>query len=180
MNRSTACTFDYRVRQQTPDDRPAIYRLIRTAFETAKVKDGDEQDFADRLQDSEAFIPALGLVAEADGQLVGHILFTHTEINRPDGNRVPVLLVAPLSVLLPYRNRGVGSALMREGLRVADSLGYGAAFLCGDPGYYHRFGYVEMGEYGVASSSGIPGQYCLAYEISPGALQDVRGVLAGF
>lgn len=42
--------MEYIIRQETEQDHPAIYDLIRTAFETAKVSDGDEQDFAVNLR----------------------------------------------------------------------------------------------------------------------------------
>ena len=40
----------FTVRQEREAEFPAIYELIRTAFATAEVSDGDEQDFANRLR----------------------------------------------------------------------------------------------------------------------------------
>ena len=70
-----------------------------------------------------------------------------------DRNKFESLLVAPLSVLLEYRDHGVGSALMKEGLRRGREVGYKAAFLCGDPEYYHRFGFKSIREFGLTGSS---------------------------
>ena len=82
------------------------------------------------------------------------------------------LMIAPLSVVLDYRNQGVGSALLKEGLRLAQSMGYRAAFLCGNPAYYGRFGFKAIGEYGIRQA-GLPEElapYFMVHELIPGSL----------
>ena len=64
----------FTVRQEREAEFPAIYELIRTAFATAEVSDGDEQDFANRLRIHGNYIPELALVAECQGKLIGHIM----------------------------------------------------------------------------------------------------------
>lgn len=61
----------FTVRQEREAEFPAIYELIRTAFATAEVSDGDEQDFANRLRIHGNYIPELALVAECQGKLIG-------------------------------------------------------------------------------------------------------------
>ena len=166
----------FTVRQEREAEFPAIYELIRTAFATAEVSDGDEQDFANRLRIHGNYIPELALVAECQGKLIGHILLTRMYVIQEDGNKFESLLVAPLSVLLEYRDHGVGSALMKEGLRRGRELGYKAAFLCGDPEYYHRFGFKSIREFGLTNPE-IPEPYAMGYELVPGALDQVTGVV---
>lgn len=163
------------IRQETKQDRHELYSLIQAAFQTAKVADGDEQDFTVRLWNSENYISQLGLVAERDGKLIGHILFTRMYVIQKDGSKFESLLLAPLSVLLEYREHGVGSALMKEGLRRGRELGYKAVFLCGDPNYYHRFGFKSISEFGLTNPE-IPEPYVMGYELVPGALDKVTGV----
>lgn len=165
------------IRPETENDYDTIYKLIQTAFQTAAVKDGDEQDFAVNLRKSEGYIPELALVAELDNKLIGHIMMTKTYVHQPDGNTFEALLVAPLSVLLEYRGKGVGSALMNEAIRIACSLGYKAAFLVGDPNYYHRFGYKQASNYGIKSKENIPDQYVQALELVLNGLQRIKGTL---
>ena len=120
---------------------------------------------------------AIGLVIpELNGKLIGHILLTRMYVIQEDGNKFESLLVAPLSVLLEYRDHGVGSALMKEGLRRGRELGYKAAFLCGDPEYYHRFGFKSIREFGLTNPE-IPEPYAMGYELVPGALDQVTGVV---
>lgn len=164
------------IRQETKTDYQEIYDLVQTAFKTAKVADGDEQDFTVRLWNSENYIPELGLVAEQEGKLIGHILLTRMYVIQEDGSKFESLLVAPLSVLAEYRDLGVGSALIREGLRLGGEMGYKAAFLCGDPNYYHRFGFKSISEYGLTNPE-IPEPYVMGYELMPAALDNVTGVV---
>ena len=78
----------------------------------------------------------------------------------------------------PWRSNGAPghrSALIREGLAKAAALGHSSAVLIGDPGYYGRFGF-----HSVASISypGVPGEYTLACELTPGALRNISGAIA--
>lgn len=166
--------INFTIRQTRPSDYSTVYDLIETAFRTAEHKDGTEQDFAVGLRNGGNYIPELDLVAELDGKLIGHIMFTKTFVVRPDGSKYNTLLVAPLSVLLEYRKLHVGSALMQEGLRLAAGMGYQTAFLIGDPDYYQRFGFRLSHLKGINHES-LPAEYVMACEMVPDALDGVTG-----
>lgn len=167
---------NFAVRKTTNKDYTAIYNMIKVAFETAAHRDGNEQDFAVNLRLGENYIPELDLVAELDGNLIGHIMFTKTYITKPDGIRYDTLLVAPLSVQLEYRSVGVGSALMNEGFRIAQILGYQSAFLIGDPNYYQRFGYTLTHLRGINHEC-MPAEYVMVKEFIPTALDGITGLI---
>lgn len=167
---------DFIVRQITEADYSTVYNLIKTAFETAEHRDGDEQNFAVRLRNGENYIPQLDLVAEQDGEIIGHIMLTKTYVTQPDGSKYDTLLVAPLAVLLEYRSVGAGSALMKEGLHIAQTMGYESAFLIGDPNYYQRFGYKLTHLYGINHES-LPAEYVMVKEFATGALEGVTGLI---
>lgn len=162
------------IRQTAQTDFAPIYDLIKTAFQTAEHSDGDEQEFAKNLRKGENYIPQLDLVAEIDGRRAGHIMLTKTTVTKPDGSTYDTLMIAPLSVLLEYRCTGVGSALMQEGLRIAGTMGYGAAFLLGDPAYYQRFGFMPIESFGIGHEV-YPLEYMQVKEIVPEALKDITG-----
>ncbi len=164
------------VRQTNSADYTTVYNLIQTAFLTAEHRDGTEQDFAVGLRNSENYIPELDLVAELNGGLAGHIMFTKTYVTKADGSKYDTLMVAPLSVLLEYRNMGIGSALMKEGFRLATAMGYEASFLVGDPDYYKRFGYRHTHLYGINHDS-IPPEFVLVKEMKDDALKGVTGII---
>ena len=151
------------IRQATPKDFDAIYSLVKTAFQTAKVSDGGEQDFVLKLRKG-SYIPELELVAEEDGVLIGHIMLTGASI-RENGGCFGTLLLAPLSVALEWRAKGIGTALIREALAKAAALGHSSAVLIGDPG-------------ASISYPGVPGEYTLACELTPGALRNISGAIS--
>lgn len=168
----------YTVRPETDNDYAEIHKLIQTAFATAKVKDGNEQEYAANLRKSPKYIPDLALTAERGDELIGHVMFTRLEISLSSSvSEVKALLVAPLSVKLEYRNIGVGSALLRQGFRIAKDNGYDVVFLCGDPEYYKRFGFKESALFHIKNVNGIPDQYSLAYELVPDILNGVTGTI---
>lgn len=167
--------LNFTIRPEVIEEKSEIYNLIKTAFETANVKDGDEQDFAENLRKGNKYIPELALVAELDNKLIGHIMLTKTLVTNSDGNSFEALLLAPLSVLLEYRNKGVGSELIAAVGRLAKNMGYKAIFLVGDPAYYSRFDFKKTSLYGIHPKSNIPEQYVQVKELIPGALDGISG-----
>lgn len=166
------------IRPECKEEYEDIYHLIQTAFSTAEVKDGTEQDYANKLRAGNWYIPELALVAEKDGKIIGHIMLTKTYIQQNNGEKMATLLVAPLSVLLEYRNQGVGSQLMKEGLARARSLGYTSAFLLGDPKYYQRFWFKASTAYNVYPPAFISKDHwenTMAIELQENALATIEG-----
>ena len=98
-----------KIRRETPEDYEAVYTVVQRAFASAEHADGTEQDLVTALRNGAGYIPELALVAEEDGEIVGHILFTKALV----GGQT-VLALAPLSVLPAHQRKGVGSALVRK------------------------------------------------------------------
>ena len=148
------------IRQEQAEDYEKVYNLITAAFETAEHADGSEQDLAAALRQSDAFIPDLSLVAEIDGELAGHILFTKARVGNSE-----VLALAPLSVLPKYQRQGVGTALIAEGHRIAQKLGYPYSLVLGSETYYPRAGYLPAERLGVEVPDGFPPQNFMAIKL---------------
>ena len=158
------------IRQATPSDYDRIHAFVREAFRTARVSDGNEQDFVLRLRDG-ASVPELELIAEEEESLLGPIMLTDAVIRHADAE-IPALLLAPLSVALERRGQGIGAALVREALNRAAGLGHARVVLVGDSAYYSRFGFRKAAP---VYYSGIPEEHVLALELAPGSLHGVRG-----
>ena len=92
----------------------------------------------------------ISLVAEEEGHVVGHIAFSPVRLS--DGTEGWYGL-APVSVLPEYHGRGIGSALVREGLRRLKALDSKGCCVVGHPGYYGRFGFENSPGLGV---EGVP------------------------
>lgn len=162
------------IRRETPEEFPQIYDLVKVAFKTAKVSNGKEQDFVNQLRGSGNYIPELALVAEENGKLIGHIMLTKTYIV-DGGNKFETLLLAPISVALEYRNRGVGSNLIKESFKSAKEMGYTSVLLVGDPAYYHRFGFKAAVNFCIKHTHNIPDENVMACELVPDALCGISG-----
>ena len=86
------------------------------------------------------FDPELSLVAEINGRIVGHILFSPHQMRLLD-QTVPTVNLAPIAIDPAYQGRGIGSQLITEGHVIAAAKGYIVSILLGHTSYYPRFGY---------------------------------------
>lgn len=165
------------IRPETANEYDAVCDLVEEAFKSARYSEGDEQELVKSIRASKAYIPALSLVAVEDGELIGHIMLSRLCIRNDAGDR-EALIVAPLSVSLPFRSLGVGTALMHAALEKARELGCGAVLLLGNPEYYHRFGYGSAPEFGITSvQTRYPDGCFMALALTPDGLRDMDGVV---
>lgn len=141
------------IRKEKPEDCEIVYSVVKSAFENAECTDGNEHNLVNALRKSQAYISELSLVAEADGKIVGHIMFTKAQI----GNSV-VLALAPLAVLPEYQEKGMGTALVREGHRIARELGYEYSVVLGSEKYYPKLGYVQADKFDVRPPFDVPSE----------------------
>lgn len=135
---------------------------IRAVNELAFGRPG-EAGLVDLLRVDSAWIPELSLVAEEDGEIVGHCLFTRSSIEESpeDG----VLALGPVAVLPRFQRRGIGSSLIREGLRIAESLGFRGVVLIGHPEYYPRFGFRPGADFGLTCEFEVPREVFMALSL---------------
>lgn len=121
------------IRAATPRDREAIRLVEEHAFGQQA-----EAGLVDALVTGGDAV--VELVADEDGQVVGHILFSRLFV-RNGGKSFPAVALAPLAVEPSFHGTGIGGALVREAhIRLKDA-GEMLAVVLGDPAYYGRFGY---------------------------------------
>ena len=158
------------IRKEELPDYDTVYHVVQQAFEQEEHADGNEADLVTALRKGSAFIPELSLVAEIEGEIVGHILFTKGQIADKT-----VLALAPLAVLPTYQGQGIGAALVNEGHRIARQLGYDYVIVLGGA-YYQRFGYVSASSLGITAPFEVPDEYFMAKKLNPHA-EKVNGML---
>src|SRR5690606_31766805 len=85
----------------------------------------------------------LELVAEKNGSLAGHILFSRLWIEAPNANgeRIAAVALAPLAVAPDCQRQGIGAALIVQAHVILRERGEAVSVVIGDPAYYGRFGY---------------------------------------
>ncbi|WP_243311373.1 GNAT family N-acetyltransferase [Fundidesulfovibrio agrisoli] len=147
-----------RIRDEQPGDAPRITEIQYAAFKGhPRHPPGAgpfEHHIVEKLRASGAL--TLSLLAELDGQAVGHIALSPAAVGQDEEGW---LLLGPVGVLPEMQGRGVGSALVREALARMRGAGASGVVLVGDPGYYARFGFLSLPGLGYP---GVPGQYVLA------------------
>jgi putative acetyltransferase len=155
------------IRTETAGDHDAIARVNREAFS------GDaEAKLVSALRD-DGYV-RLSLVAELDGQIVGHVLFSGLPIRTAHGT-VPALSVAPMAVLPTHQRQGVGTRLLREGLRLGREAGHRIVLVLGHKEYYPRFGFSPELARSIACPFPGVGDHWMALELVPEALFGVTG-----
>ncbi len=128
------------IRNEQSGDLPAIFQLTTDAFAPMSFSDGTEPAIIDNLRTSGNL--TLSLVAVKDGTLVGHVAFSPVSIGSLTNGWYGL---GPISVQPALQRKGIGSALINEGLRILRELGADGCALIGDPDYYSRFGFISDG-----------------------------------
>lgn len=125
------------LRPERPGEATAVRAVVEEAFATDRVVG----ELVDALRRSPDWIDGLSFVAELDGAIVGHVLFTRSLLDAPP-RLVDVLVLSPVSVAPAHQGRGIGSALIRHGLEeVRRTRNEPLVFLEGAPSFYRRFGF---------------------------------------
>ena len=159
------------IRPEEEADFDAVRQVNRLAFGQPA-----EATLVDALRKSaELFI---SLVAVDDNQVVGHILFTPVSLESDDSTSTALGLgLAPMAVLPEYQRQGVGSELVRAGLRECQRIGANVVVVLGHPEYYPRFGFVPASQKGLTSEYPVPDEVFMALELEPSALKGRRGLV---
>jgi predicted N-acetyltransferase YhbS len=120
-------------------------------------------------------IAELCLVARDPGspKIVGGIRYWPVTIGQM---ATPALLLGPLAIQPERRGTGVGAALMRRSLAMAEAAGHRVVVLVGDLAYYGRFGFSPAQPRGIFMTQEAP-ERVLAVELQPGALEGVVGAI---
>jgi len=146
MTTRTTDAPPWTIRAEEPLDLDQIHELHRASFPGPA-----EADLVDAIRTAPAFIPELSLVAVTDdGSVLGHALVSRVGLDLSGtGKVIDVLALAPLAVLAPHRDRGIGSELVIAALERSMLRDEPFVVVLGPPAFYRRFGFVPAEDHDV-------------------------------
>jgi putative acetyltransferase len=138
--------------KESPEHYKAVNEILLACFESEA-----EAKLVIALRENGKAV--LSLVALQNDEVVGHVMFTPVTTSPPSEKRG--LGLAPLAVKSQYQKQGIGSQLVREGLRLCKELGYDYVVLLGNPKYYQRFGFKKASSFGMQNEYGVDEPFML-------------------
>jgi predicted N-acetyltransferase YhbS len=157
----------------------AVEELTRDAFWDTHRDPGDaicdEHLLVHRLRKCPSYVPQLDFVAEIDGKIIGHIIYSKCRLVDTKNKSHEMLTFGPLTVAKSHQNMGVGKRLIAFSFDRACHLGYRAVIIFGHPGYYPRAGFGRGADFGITDSEGGSYDALMVYPLFHGALNNIAG-----
>ncbi|MBU9711594.1 GNAT family N-acetyltransferase [Evansella tamaricis] len=180
------------IRPEKDSDYTDIASLVMESFQKGtEYSDGTNIiAFINEIRAGRYYIPDLSFVAELDGSIVGHFLFSHFPLGRTfeAGNydkdivKTDIVMLAPVAVNANYFRRGIGKEMLLLGMKEVRKQGYRAVTVEGNPDFYNKVGFVTSSRYGILPSENcvFPQQHpdcMMVQEMYEGALDKITGYI---
>jgi putative acetyltransferase len=156
------------IRSEEQQDRAPVHAVNVAAFETPA-----EANLVDALREQAR--PIVSFVAEDEGEIIGHIMFSPVEL--PGYPSRKIMGLAPMAVVPGHQRQGIGTELVRAGLEKCKQLGVGAVVVLGHADYYPRFGFAPSTRFGISCEYDVPEDVFMVIELQPGALKGASGTI---
>jgi putative acetyltransferase len=127
------------IRPELPEDHADIRYITEAAFLPMTYSNQAEAAIIDALR--AANVLTISLVAVEDEVLIGHVAFSPVTLKDQPGGWYGL---GPIAVRPDCQRRGIGTALIRNGLARLEDLGAQGCVVLGDPDYYGRFGFEAI------------------------------------
>ena len=150
------------------------YDAVRSVHDQA-FGQPDEGRIVDSLRAS--CQETVSLVAVSEQGIIGHIFFSPVIIETPDGC-IKGMGLAPMAVLPEFQNRGIGSMLVNEGLRILKNMSCPFVIVLGHETYYPRFGFERASKYGLKCQwEGVPDDAFMVKILDESVMKGVSGIV---
>lgn len=179
---------DIVIRPENVNDFSEIDALIKRSFaEGTNYSDGtDVIELVKEIRGAKYYIPELSFVAELDGKLVGHFMFSHFPLSSSAKQadydksiiKTDTVMLAPVAVHADYLRQGIGLTMLELGIQKVKKMGYKGIQVEGNPAFYNRLGFETSSKYNIYPTSGWPLEMpeCMMYmETYPGSLSGISG-----
>jgi putative acetyltransferase len=158
------------IRFERPEDIDEIRLINDKAFDQPV-----EGQIVDKLRKSCKGI--ISLVATSNNKVIGHILFSPATIETQCGI-IQGMALGPMAVTPELQKQGIGSMLVKEGLRIIDKTKCPFVIVLGHDKYYPRFGFQRASKYGIKSQwEGIPDEAFMVMILNDSVMKRVSGIV---
>ncbi|HEX6036090.1 MAG TPA: N-acetyltransferase [Anaerolineales bacterium] len=140
------------IRSEEAKDIDQVRAIVRAAFPSEA-----ESKLVDALRTNGKAV--ISLVAVTGDNVLGHILFSPVSTTPP--SQAKGLGLAPVAVRRDAQAQGIGSKLIREGLRLCNELGFDYCVVLGGPKYYQRFGFDKASPFGMRNEYGVDDEFMI-------------------
>jgi predicted N-acetyltransferase YhbS len=151
---------DYIIRLETEKDYYEVENLAREAFWNLSFPGCNEHYFMHVLRKHPAFIPELDYVIEADGKIIGSVMYSKAELADENGNIKPIVSMGPICIHPDYQRMGLSKALLEHTFDIVKTMGYDTVINFGNPDNYVARGYKSCKKYNI----------CFEGDVFPAAL----------
>ena len=152
------------IREETAADLEAIREVNRRAF--AQEQEGN---IVDALRSNGAAL--LSMVAIADGEVVGHIMYSPATVGETRG-----AALGPMAVLPEFQRQGIGRGLVEAGNQKLKDMGYPFIIVVGHAEYYPRFGFTSGSKHSIRCEWDLPDEVFMLAVLDPVKMQGVSGL----
>lgn len=162
------------IRKETVEDYRKTEQMTLRAFWNIHGPGCNEHYLVHILREADCYVEELSRVAEADGEIVGAIIYSKAKV--VDGDKVhEVLTFGPLCVEPTFHNAGVGRKLLEETLPLAKKMGYPGVIIFGEPGYYPKRGFITCDHFGITTPDGKNYDSFMAYPLEEEKFSHIHG-----
>ncbi len=158
------------IRNEAQADYKTVEDITRKAFWNLYVPGCDEHYLVHVMRSHEDFLTDLDFVIEADGQIIGNIMYTRAKLVDESGEEKEIITFGPVSILPEYQRMGYGKLLIEHSFRRAIELGYDVIVIFGNPGNYVSRGFQCCKKHNICVENGIFPSAMLVKELIPAAL----------
>ena len=151
----------------------ATHNLVSEVFQQTYGSGDKEAELVEQLRQRPEYGPTISLVADIDGVVVGHALFSGVRLS--GAPEIAVCALAPLGVYRQYQKQGIGSKLILSGLQECANQGYKAVFVQGSLEYYPRFGFKPISS--TRLQTVFQSDHDMVLELEAGILDKVSGLV---
>jgi putative acetyltransferase len=162
-----------KIRESVKIDKDVIRKVHQNAFGESEGEIVSQ--LAINILEDKSASPILSLVVEQSNKIIGNVIFSSVKIEDND-EKIRAYILAPLAVAKDTQGKGVGTALINQGLGILKERGANLVFVYGDPNYYKRTGFKAGHNLKPPYNLEYPEAW-MVKELTQGALAKAEGMV---